>query len=214
MMRDDALRSEKSKETEVTLQNQSSFQIKPGLMETHQVLIALAAVTLMVLPFVTTFNELLTAILLSSQAYGWIQSYAVPIEGKMVAVILQYVFGMPTLVSESSLIVPGAIRVYISWNCIGWQSLILFGISLLTGLVGPYTLRSKTLCVLTGIQGTILVNLLRIASVILVAIYAGYPPAILFHDYGGTIIIVLWLVLFWHFAFNHILRPQSIPSPT
>ncbi len=185
--------------------NESSLQ-KPGLMETHQVLIALTALVLMLLPFVTTFNDFLTSLVLSSQAYVMIQNFVVPIEGRMVAVILQYLFGIPTATSGSSIIIPGSFRVYISWNCIGWQSLILFTITLVTGLGGRYTLKSKFLCVLTGIEGTILLNLLRIASVILVAIYAGYLPAVLFHDYGGTILVVLWLVLFWQLAFNYILK--------
>jgi exosortase/archaeosortase family protein len=107
------------------------------------------------------------------------------------------------------IIIPGSLKVYISWNCIGWQSLVLFAITLLTGLGGHYTRESKILCVVAGIEGTILLNLLRIASVILVAIYAGYLPAVLFHDYGGTLLVVLWLVLFWQLAFNRILKPQS-----
>jgi len=192
----------------MSAQDKTLLPIKPGLMETHQALIAIAALVLMMLPFITTFNEFLTAMVLRSQAYVLIQDFIVPIEGKMVGVILQYVFGMNTVISGSSLIVLGArsLKVYINWNCVGWQSIILFAITLVTGLRGPYTLKSKILCVTAGIEGTILLNLLRIASVILVAIYAGNLPAILFHDYGGTILVVLWLVLFWHFAFNHILK--------
>jgi len=185
-----------------------ALQNNPGLIETHQVLIALTALVFLLLPFVTTFNDFLTSLVLSSQAYVIIQSFVVPIEGRMVAVILQYLFGIPAAISGSSIIIPGSFRVYISWNCIGWQSVILFAITLVTGLRGPYTLKSKILCVTAGIEGTVLLNLLRIASVILVAIYAGYLPAVLFHDYGGTILVVLWLVLFWHFAFSHILKHQ------
>lgn len=191
----------------------SSVQ-KPGLMETHQVLIALTALVLMLLPFITAFNDFLTSLVLSSQAYVIIQNFVVPIEGRMVAVILQYLFGMPTAISGSLIIIPGYLRVYMSWNCIGWQSLILFAITLLTGLGGQYTFKSKILCVVAGIEGTILLNLLRIASVILVAIYAGYLPAVLFHDYGGTLLVVLWLVWFWQLAFNRILKPQSIAMQT
>jgi exosortase/archaeosortase family protein len=183
---------------------------RSGLFETHQALIAITALVLMMLPFVITFNEFLTALVLRSQAYIAIQDFVVPIEGKMVGVILEYIFGMNTVVSGSTLIVLGAksIKVYINWNCIGWQSLILFVITLVTGLRGPYTIKSKILCVLAGIEGTILLNLLRIASVILVAIYVGYLPALLFHDYGGTILVVLWLVLFWQLAFGHILKRE------
>jgi exosortase/archaeosortase family protein len=195
---------------ELSIQGENSLQAKPGLMETHQALIALTALVLMALPFITTFNEFLTALVLRSYAYVAIQNFIVPIEGKMVGAILQYLFGVNTAISGSFLIIMRAqpLKVYISWNCIGWQSMVLFAITLLTGLRGPYTLASKILCVVAGIEGTILLNLLRIASVVLVAVFGGYMPAVLFHDYGGTILVVFWLILFWHFAFNHILKRQ------
>jgi len=193
----------------MSVQKDMPTQLRPGLIETHQILIASTAVVLMLLPFVTAFSEFLTSLTLSSGAYLVIQDFVVPIEGRMVAGILHYLFGMPTAVSGPTVIIPGSIRVYINWNCIGWQSLVLFGITLVTGLRGPYTTKSKALCVITGLEGTVLLSLVRIASVVLVAIYIGYMPALLFHDYGGTILTVLWLVAFWSLAFNHILkRPQ------
>lgn len=198
----------------MSIRNERRADLKPGLLETHQTLIAITTLTLLVLPFITSFNELLTALVLQSQAYLAIQDFVVPFEGKMVGVVLQYLFGLPTVTSGSSLIVLGdrSLRVYINWNCIGWQSLVLFSITLWTGLRGPYTAKSKGICVLAGIEGTILMNLLRIASVVLVAVYVGYMPALIFHDYGGTILVVLWLVLFWNLAFRHVLKRPDNPT--
>jgi len=46
--------------------------------------------------------------------------------------------------------------------------------------------------------------------IVLVAFFWGYLPAILIHDYGGTIIILVWLVLFWHFSTNHVLKRVEV----
>lgn len=183
--------------------------------KTYQLLIVLSAITFLVLPFVSTFNEFLTAVIMKIQLYTFIQDIIVPIEVRMVGAILQYFFGIQTSVSSQSLYLQSAGRVlsvYISWNCIGWQSVILFVFTLIVGLQGPYTITSKILCLLIGFQGTILVNLARIVLVVLVALYWGYLPAIVFHDYGGTIFILLWLVLFWHVSFKYILEHYPVEA--
>ena len=149
------------------------------------------------------------------QLYTYIQDIIVPIEARMVGAILQYFFGIQTSVSTQSLYLQSAgrvLNVYISWNCIGWQSLILFVFTLIVGLQGPYKIRSKILCLLIGFQGTILVNLARIVLVCLIALYWGYLPAIVFHDYGGTLLILLWLALFWYTSFKYIL--EHLPAET
>lgn len=110
--------------------------------------------------------------------------------------------------SGSSLVVIGhpSLKVYISWICVGWQSAALLAVTLIAGLRGPYTFRSKTLCLAAAVEGTFVIGLLRMASVILVDLYMGHLPAVIYHDYGGTIIIITWLVLFWYFAFAYILK--------
>ena len=45
--------------------------------------------------------------------------------------------------------------------------------------------------------GTIFVNLIRMTLVALVADQFGFWPAVLFHDYGGTLLIVVWLFGYW-----------------
>ena len=51
--------------------------------------------------------------------------------------------------------------------------------------------------VLVGILGTVLVNLLRVTIVCLLAATAGRWPAVIFHDYGGTLMTITWLFAYW-----------------
>jgi len=180
---------------------------EPGRL-TYQLLLIIAAVILLILPFITTFNEFLTSIVMRLGLDAVLQGWIVPTEVRMIAVILR-LFGIEASVSQTSLyLVKGTttLPIYISWNCVGWQSFILFVITLITGLQGPYTKRSKVETVILGFLGTFLVNLLRISVVSLVAFYVGQLPAVIFHDYGGTILILLWLFAFWYFAHGYLLE--------
>jgi hypothetical protein len=44
-----------------------------------------------------------------------------------------------------------------------------------------------------------------VAAVAAIAATIGQTPAVLFHDYGGTILVVLWLFGFWIFVQRWIL---------
>ena len=59
--------------------------------------------------------------------------------------------------------------------------------------------------VLIGVAGTMLLNLMRVAAVAAIAATLGQTPAIIFHDYGGTILVVVWLFAFWIFVQRFIL---------
>jgi exosortase/archaeosortase family protein len=177
----------------------------------YQRLIVVAAVTFVILPFVTTFNEFLTRIVESLHFVAFIQGLAAPFIVRVVAVILQ-VMRIPASIDGSFLYLGGSwmsLRIYISWNCIGWQSFVLFAFTLLTGLQGPYTQRSKFLTVLMGLEGTFLVNMVRILIPTILAYFFGYIPAIVFHDYLGTLLTLLWMGVFWNYAFGSILVSEK-----
>ena len=165
-------------------------------------LIALACALLMVLPLVTTFNDLLTAWAMQLGANTPLQTI-VPTESRMVVSLLGLA-GIRAAASGSHLVVwdgGGSMHtLFISWNCIGWQSLILFGVSLISGLRGGHSLESRAQVVCIGVAGTMLLNLLRVAAVAAIAATVGVTPAVLFHDYGGTILFVGFLFAFWAFA--------------
>jgi exosortase/archaeosortase family protein len=175
----------------------------------NMMLMAMACALLMLLPFVTTFDDLLTTWALRLGANNPLQGI-VPIEARMVVALLSVV-GVHAAASGSNIVIwdgAGSMRtLFISWNCVGWQSLILLGISFLTGLRGRQSKEARVQLVLIGVAGTMLLNLMRVAAVAAIAATLGQTPAILFHDYGGTILVLFWLFAFWIFAQRWILGP-------
>lgn len=166
---------------------------------------------LMFMPFVTTFNDLLTRAVMSLDAYKIIQNYVVPWEVRMVGVIL-YPFGFqPSVVGEYLAI--GRTQPFlieIAWNCIGWQSLLFFLLTSWIGLQGDrYTNFSKVKAWTIGFLGTFLVNLGRIAFVAVIAFYFGQNVAIIFHDYGSTLAVLGWLFFFWWFSYSFVLETKD-----
>jgi exosortase/archaeosortase family protein len=170
-------------------------------------LLALACGLLMLLPLVTTFDDLLTTWAMQLGANSPLQAI-VPIEARMVVGLLGLV-GIRAAASGSYMVVwdgAGAMHaLFISWNCIGWQSLVLLGVSLVTGLRGRHPLEARVQVIVIGVAGTMLLNLLRVAAVAAIAATIGVTPAILFHDYGGTILVITYLFVFWMFAQRWIL---------
>jgi exosortase/archaeosortase family protein len=169
--------------------------------------VALACALLMLLPLVTTFDDLLTSWAAGLGADSPLQAI-VPVESRMVVSLLALA-GVHAAASGSHLVVwdaSGSMHtLFISWNCIGWQSLILFALSLVTGLRGGHSLESRVQVVCIGLAATLLLNLVRVALVAFIAAAAGVTPAILFHDYGGTVMFVAFLFVFWWVAQRWIL---------
>ena len=174
-------------------------------------LIALACALLMLLPLLTTFDDLLTTWAMSLGANNPLQAI-VPVEARMV-VALVGLAGIHAAASGSHLVVwdgSGSMHtLFISWNCIGWQSLVLFAISLVSGLRGGHSLESRIQVVCIGVASTMLLNLLRVAAVAAIAALIGVTPAILFHDYGGTLLVILFLFAFWLFVQRWSLAPPA-----
>ncbi len=175
-------------------------------------LLAVMCALLMLLPLVTTFDDLLTAWAMQMGANNPLQAI-VPVEAKMVVGLLGLT-GIHAAASESHLVVwdgGGAMHtLFISWNCIGWQSLILLGVSFISGLRGRHPLEARAQVIVIGVAGTMLLNLLRVAAVAGIAATVGVTPAVLFHDYGGTILTIAFLFAFWLFVQRWILG--SAPS--
>ncbi|MBI2846204.1 MAG: exosortase/archaeosortase family protein [Chloroflexi bacterium] len=194
-----------------TLSEIQSTPVRPG-QNTYQLILLLAAAVLMVLPLVTTFNEFLTRMVINLNLNWILEDWVVPSEVRMIAVLLRP-FGISAMVNDEALFLskPGSafpIPVYISWNCVGWQSFILFAITLVSGLQGPFSRARKIQVIALGLLGTFWMNLLRIAAVALVAYYFGRLPAVIFHDYGGTLMILIWLTVLWSVLFNYFLERE------
>ncbi|HEX9475329.1 MAG TPA: exosortase/archaeosortase family protein [Candidatus Dormibacteraeota bacterium] len=165
----------------------------------NMTLLAMSCALLMLLPLVTTFDEFLTTLALQLGVNNPLQSI-VPIEARMVVSLLGLV-GVKAAASGSHIVVwdaAGAMHtLFISWNCIGWQSLLLLGVSFFSGLRGQQALASRLQVIVIGVCGTMLLNLVRVAAVAALEATWGHLPALIFHDYGGTILVIGWLFFFW-----------------
>ena len=185
---------------------------QPRSTPVFAMLLAVTAVLLVVLPFVSTFDDLLTVIGMRLGIAAPLQ-WIVPAEVRVTVVVLG-LFGMHAGAAGNQLVVWNANgapqTLFISWNCVGWQSLILLGLSLMVGLRGPMTLATRVQVIALGVLGTILVNIVRITVVCALAALAGYLPAILFHDYGGTLLLVTWLFTFWVIAYRWLVPDQAL----
>ncbi|MBU3957296.1 exosortase/archaeosortase family protein [Patescibacteria group bacterium] len=154
-----------------------------------------------------TFNEALTHLVERFRLYMWVQERIVPLEVKMVGVLV-LPLGINYLAHQNGMTVNG-IYAGMTWNCIGWQSILVLGVTLLTGLQGPYTKFSKLECLAIGILGTFLINILRISLVAILIVYINAIPATVAHDYFSAFILILWLFFFWWFSYAFVLETKA-----
>jgi exosortase/archaeosortase family protein len=177
-------------------------------------LVAAASVALLILPFLSTFGELLTNAAMAAGFDAWLGQWIAPVEGQLVHGVLALV-GIPSAYSGSLLYIgngAGSLALYISWNCVGWQTLLFLAVSMATGLQGEFTLRSRLETVALGVTGIAVLNVVRITVVALVAYFFGRLPAVIVHDYGSVIATVAFLMAFWAFAYNVVLEQRGAAS--
>ena len=166
-----------------------------------------AAAFMLLTPFVATMDDLLAAI---AQRFGLdaaVAFIAIP-EARLVAVVLNLI-GIGASSDGPNITVAGAhpIELVIGWNCVGWQGLVLLGLTFLVGLRPQDGFEARLHVVTIGVLGTVIINLARIAVVSILAARVGYYPAIFVHDWAATIVTVMWLTGFWLFAQRWILDP-------
>lgn len=179
---------------------------------TFKTLFLLLTIALMLLPFVNVFNHFLTRLVENTGFYKVIQLYVTPHIIKLVMVVLRF-FGIKTRWGQSMFLVypegQAPLSMVISWNCLGWQSLVIFFVSLITGLSGNFTRLSKLECVFIGILGTFLLNLGRIVASVLAIIYVNRFFSFVLHDYLMVLVTILWLFFFWWFSYTFVLTPKA-----
>jgi exosortase/archaeosortase family protein len=182
---------------------------------TFKKLFAGVAILLAILPFLVTFSAVLTEVFNKVGAYIWLQDKIVPFEARLVAVLLRGVNikGVVTPGASFAMLLerPGQspLPVALEWNCLGWQSLVLLGLTLITGLKGEWKTMSKVETVLLGVLGTFLVNVFRMAFITSLAYYVNHIAAMIIHDYFAAFIALIWLIFFWWFSYSFILEERK-----
>ena len=171
-------------------------------------------ILLLLLPLFTTFNEFLSEIVLKSGFWQRIQNAWVPYLARFVGGLLA-IFGVENESHGSVLFLRQGNTLsplFLSWNCIGWQSLILIILTLITGLQGAYSFASKVETIIIGLLGTFVMNVFRIAVIALLFYYWSPGSAVFFHNYGGTALTIAWIIFFWWFVFSFVLKPEEKKS--
>ena len=178
-------------------------------------LLAWLAATLLLLPLVVTFDDLFAA---WASWLGLDRPLAAiaPLETALAAALLQVV-GTHVEAQGNRLLLGGVGLpqvLIVSWNCTGWQTFLLLGASLAVGLRREQPLLARLEVACLGLLGTLLCNVARVALVALLAARFGYVSAVLFHDYGGVLLGVAWLFLFWEAAYRWVLleKPSRMAS--
>jgi exosortase/archaeosortase family protein len=173
---------------------------------TFKLIYILLAWLLILIPFVLLFNDLLTRGFESLALYRGMQRFLVPLEAKIVGAIL-IPLGYDYVAYLDGMKVNG-VNIGLTWNCLGWQSLLLFTITAIAGLSGNYTLISKIQALLIGLLSLFLVNVFRLTVTTVLAVW--YRPlfVILFHDYLVAFLTVIWLLAFWWFAYAWVLEEK------
>lgn len=184
---------------------------------TFRYILAIGAIILVLLPFAATFTSFLTSIFDRAGWYQPIEQYLVPFEAKLVAATV-YPFGVQTRLSpqaasyafymlKNNTLIP----VDLAWNCLGWQSMLLFIVSLFVGLRGAYTGISRMECIVFGFFGTLLVNIFRMSFIVVGIYYVNEVFAYVIHDYLTAFVTIIWLLFFWWFSYSYLLE-SKVPS--
>jgi exosortase/archaeosortase family protein len=173
------------------------------------IIFASLAVILMILPFTLSINDMMTKEVERLGWYIWIQNRIVPMEVSLVGVIIKSL-GITFVGYRDGFSANGNLAI-MSWNCLGWQSLVLFVISIVVGFrAGKYTFTSKLEAILVGLLGTFLMNLARITFTIILLVFSKPLFAVVFHDYLAAIFTIVWLTLFWWFSYRYVLEDKKV----
>ncbi len=157
------------------------------------------ALLLVAVPLLATADQLLTSLAQGSHLDAALSHLTAPLA--RVSAGLLHAAGLGAVAAGPDVLLPAgstyAPPVEVTWNCIGWQSLVVLGISLAVGLRGEPSRVRRLAVIGLGVAGTVVVNAVRIAVVCEVSAHWGYAAAVGVHDDGGALLVVAWLVLFW-----------------
>jgi exosortase/archaeosortase family protein len=185
-------------------EDESAAERDGGLRRVQGTLLIAAALIFLTLPLVITFNDALASLAITT-GFDKVVSTIVPYETAAVGDLLRG-FGLPAGNSAGSVWIGGGfipVSALVDWNCAGWQGFVLFGLTSVVGLGEVRSYGTKLGVVLAGVLGVFAVNIVRILVVVLLGYFVSYQSALIFHDYGGAVMTLGWLVIFWGLVLRH-----------
>ncbi len=162
----------------------------------------------LLLPVILPFNDIMTKVVERNRWYGFMQEWLVPLEVRMVGCFV-IPLGIKFEPYQSGALIEGR-YAGMTWNCLGWQSLMLFVITAIIAFkAGSFTLISKLETFLIGIISVFIINLLRITFTVILLAKSRPIFKIFFHDYLSAITTVVFLFFFWWFSYRFILTEKE-----
>ena len=184
------------------------------LRRSASAIFAVLVIFLMLFPFINTFNQFLVKIIEPVLFLGLNEEVIIPYEARLVKVLLGFL-SVPTAysTSDSGIITlvgktGGLDPIAIAWNCLGWQSLVLILSSIFVGLRGKFTMLSKLEALFIGLMITFWLNIFRLTAIFYLYYHYNRDVAMIFHNWGAIVITIVWLVVFWWFAFRYVLETK------
>jgi len=171
------------------------------------VLFMMAALLLMMLPFMSTFNEFLTSLFLKWKFYRALEEWVVPYQARALAGMFS-LFPVSATPTARGIWLEG-IFLELQWNCLGWQSAVLLLASFLTGFQGKFSKVSRFEVLVIGVLGTYLINFLRLFIVGFFAVFVGSAAAGIFHDWFSLTFVLIWFFVFWWFSYSFVLETKD-----
>ncbi|OGI77541.1 hypothetical protein A3B85_02285 [Candidatus Nomurabacteria bacterium RIFCSPHIGHO2_02_FULL_37_13] len=171
------------------------------------VLFMIAALLLMIMPFISTFNEFLTSLFLKWKLYRALEEFIVPYQARALAGLFS-LFPVSVFATSKGVWLSG-IFLELQWNCLGWQSAVLLLASFLTGFQGKFSKISRFEVILIGVLGTYLINFLRLFIVGFFAVFVGSRAVGIFHDWFSLNFVLIWFFVFWWFSYSFVLETKD-----
>lgn len=178
-------------------------------MPKHQIksVLLVLTITLLVLPAVLTFNDLITKVVERWVLYNFLQQQLVPFQVKLVGLVVRP-FGVAYIPLRDGMIA-NTIELRMTWNCLGWQSLLMFLVSLIVVLKGyTFTWMSKLEVIFLGMFGIFWMNIFRMSITVLLAVYAMPVFRVVYHDIFAAVMTIVYLIGFWWFSYTFILEEK------
>ncbi|HKZ34817.1 MAG TPA: hypothetical protein VJ179_03060 [Patescibacteria group bacterium] len=160
------------------------------------------------LPLVVVTQDALTRLVEKNVFYLWIEKNIVPLEAKMMGVVLLrmgYDFAYAPLTQT---LFVNDLPMKITWNCLGWQSMLFLLLTFGVGFGRKYRFFSVMEAVGIGLLGTLLINIGRMLLTVFLATSLPVVFRIVFHDYLAAVMTIVWLFVYWWFAYSYVLEEK------
>jgi exosortase/archaeosortase family protein len=179
-----------------------------GQKKVFKTIFIFASIILMVLPFMLLFNDVLTKLFEKFVLYNLLQEKIIPFQAKLIGLLIKPL-GINYVAYKDGMLVNN-FPIKITWNCLGWQSLVLFFLSTLVGLSGSsYKFLSLAKTIVLGLLGLFWINVFRITFTVTLVTYSMPIFRVVFHDYLAAIVTIFYLLGYWWFSYSFVLEEKS-----